>query len=119
MAVRREITLLESRGLVLSQKEKQKIGRPTSFYYLAEKGHEEFHRDYAGLAVDLLVSALDSPQGALLLLPSPHFSHPLYCIGAMIRPDCVALRRPPQRTVQYVSGGLGRAPCQAGPSAAS
>ena len=20
--------------------------------------------------------------------PSPHFSHPLYCIGAMIRPDC-------------------------------
>ncbi|SVE56936.1 uncharacterized protein METZ01_LOCUS509790 [marine metagenome] len=50
---------------------------------------------------------------------SPHFSHPLYCIGAMTRPDCVPLRRPPQRTLQYVCGGLGRAPCQAGPSAAS
>jgi len=24
----------------------------------------------------------------------------------MIRPDCVALLRPPQRTVQYASGGL-------------
>ena len=40
---------------------------------------------------------------------NPHFSHPLYCISAMIRPDCVALRRPPQRTLQYVCGGLGRA----------
>ena len=34
----------------------------------------------------------------------PHFSHPLYCIGAMIHPDCVALGQPPQRTVQYVCG---------------
>jgi len=31
---------------------------------------------------------------------------PVYCIGAMIRPDCVAFVRPPQRTVQYASGGL-------------
>jgi hypothetical protein len=26
---------------------------------------------------------------------SPHFSHPLYCIGAMIRPDYVSLPRAP------------------------
>jgi hypothetical protein len=45
---------------------------------------------------------------------SPHFSHPLYCIGAMIRPDGVALRRPPHRTIQYVCG-LGRAPYPTGP----
>jgi predicted ArsR family transcriptional regulator len=56
MAVRRQITLLESGDLVLSQKEKQKVGRPTNFYFLTEKGHERFHRDYADLAVDLLVS---------------------------------------------------------------
>ena len=56
MAVRRQITLLESSGLVSPQKEKQKVGRPTNFYYLTEKGHEEFPRDYADLAADLLVS---------------------------------------------------------------
>ncbi len=27
----------------------------------------------------------------------PHFSHLLYCIGAMIRPECVALGRPFRR----------------------
>ena len=53
----------------------------------------------------------------------PHFSHPLYCIGAMIRPEF--------RSVgllgvldEYACGALGyplagHAPCQTGPSAAS
>jgi predicted ArsR family transcriptional regulator len=56
MAVRRQLTLLEGKNLVFSQKNKQKIGRPTNSYFLTDKGHEEFHRDYANLAVDLLVS---------------------------------------------------------------
>jgi hypothetical protein len=57
--------------------------------------------------------------------PNPHFSHPLYCIGAMIRPDGVALGRPPRGVLdEYVCGALGyplagHAPCQTGPSAAS
>ncbi len=42
---------------------------------------------------------------------SPHFSHPLYCIGAMIQPDYVAFGRPPQRTQEYVCGGLGVPAC--------
>jgi len=59
--------------------------------------------------------AARSVQVSHRLTASPNFSHPLYCIGAMIRPDCVTrkaggagpLRRPPQRTIQYVCGGLG------------
>ena len=31
---------------------------------------------------------------------SPHFSHPVCCEAAIIRPDCVMLRRPPRRTVK-------------------
>ena len=54
------------------------------------------------------MSSIETPR-RICRSTSPHFSHPLYCIGAMIRPDCVALRRPPQRTVQYVCGGLSRA----------
>jgi predicted ArsR family transcriptional regulator len=53
MAVRRQMTLPGSRGLVFSQKEKQKIGRPTSFYYLTSIGHEKFPGDDADPAVDL------------------------------------------------------------------
>lgn len=56
MAVRRQLTLLEGNDLLLSEKEKQKLGRPAFCYYLTEKGHEQFERDYADLVVDLLVS---------------------------------------------------------------
>ncbi|MCZ6484292.1 MAG: HTH domain-containing protein [Acidobacteria bacterium] len=56
MAVRRQLTLLEVSDLLFSEKEKQKIGRPAFRYYLTEKGHEQFERDYANLVVDLLVS---------------------------------------------------------------
>ena len=44
------------------------------------------------------------------VINSPHFSHPLYCIGAMIRPDCATRKRVPPRVAQRT---------QAGPSAAS
>jgi len=56
MAVRRQLTLLEGHNLIFSEKEKQKIGRPSHRYYLTERGHEEFERDYANLVVDLLGS---------------------------------------------------------------
>ncbi len=56
MAVRRQLILLEGKNLVSSHKNKQKVGRPTNSYFLTDQGHEEFHRDYANLAVDLLVS---------------------------------------------------------------
>ena len=46
MAVRRQLTLLEGRDLIFSETEKQKIGRPAHRYYLPDKGHEEFERDY-------------------------------------------------------------------------
>ena len=56
MAVRRQLTLLEGNDLLFSEQEKQKIGRPAHRYYLTEKGHEQFERDYANLALDLLVT---------------------------------------------------------------
>ncbi len=56
MAVRRQLTLLEGHNLIFSEREKQKIGRPSYRYYLTEKGHEEFERDYANLVIDLLGS---------------------------------------------------------------
>ena len=43
--------------------------------------------------------------------PSPHFSQAFYCGGAAGHVYCVALRRAPRRTVKYVCGTLGRAPC--------
>src|SRR6185436_17059193 len=45
--------------------------------------------------------------------PSPHFSPVVCCNGGYARGYCVALGRPPQRIVIYVSGGLGREPCLA------
>ena len=41
---------------------------------------------------------------------SPHFSQAFYCGGVSGHVYCVALRRAPQRTVEYVCGALGRAP---------
>ncbi|MDA2926626.1 HTH domain-containing protein [Acidobacteria bacterium AH-259-G07] len=55
MAVRRQLMLLEGDDLVLTLEEKKKSGRPVQQYYLTEKGHESFERDYAGLAMELLV----------------------------------------------------------------
>ncbi len=55
MAVRRQLSLLEGRDLVFAMKTKKKTGRPEYRYYLTEKGHEGFPRDYASLAVELLV----------------------------------------------------------------
>ena len=54
MAVRRQLTFLEGNGLVASQREKRRIGRPLQRYSLTEKGHERFERSYAELAVELL-----------------------------------------------------------------
>jgi predicted ArsR family transcriptional regulator len=64
MAVRRQLTLLEGHKLILSEREKQKIGRPSYRYYLTEKGHEEFERDYANLVIDLLgsIRSIDGPE---------------------------------------------------------
>ena len=42
---------------------------------------------------------------------NPHFSQDFYCGGADGHVYCVALRRAPRRTVEYVCGALGRAPC--------
>ncbi len=56
MAVRRQLALLEGHDLIFSEKEKRRIGRPAHRYYLTERGHEEFERDYANLVIDLLGS---------------------------------------------------------------
>ena len=56
MAVRRQLSSLEGEDLVSFSWHKKKMGRPARRYYLTEKGHETFERDYANLAIDLLVS---------------------------------------------------------------
>ena len=50
-------------------------------------------------------------------LPNPHFSGAFYCGGRSGHVYCVALRRAPRCTVEYVCGALGRAPCIHAPSA--
>ena len=62
MAVRRQLTLLEGDGLIFSENERKKIGRPAKRYYLTDQGHEYFERDYANLAIELL-AALRSLNG--------------------------------------------------------
>ncbi len=62
MAVRRQLTLLEGDGLIFSEKERKEIGRPAKRYYLTDQGHENFERDYANLAIELL-AALRSLNG--------------------------------------------------------
>ncbi|MEE8583378.1 MAG: MarR family transcriptional regulator, partial [Acidobacteriota bacterium] len=65
MAVRRQLAVLEAQDLVLSQREKQKTGRPSQVYDLTDEGHEEFDRDYCTLTIDLLVgvrSLLGKPK---------------------------------------------------------
>ena len=42
---------------------------------------------------------------------SPHFSRAFYCGDGSGHVYCVALCRAPRRTVEYVCGALGRAPC--------
>jgi len=56
MAVRRQLTLLEVDGLIFSENERKKIGRPAKRYCLTDQGHEYFERDYANLAIDLLAT---------------------------------------------------------------
>jgi predicted ArsR family transcriptional regulator len=56
MAVRRQLSALEAKGLIFSITEKGRMGRPALLYYLTEDGHESFPKDYATLANDLLVS---------------------------------------------------------------
>ncbi len=56
MAVRRQLTLLEGDGLILSENERKKLGRPAKRYCLTDKGHEYFQRDYANLTIELLAS---------------------------------------------------------------
>ena len=62
MAVRRQLTLLEGDGLIFSENERRKVGRPAKRYYLTDQGHEYFERDYANLAIELL-AALRSLNG--------------------------------------------------------
>ncbi len=62
MAVHRQLTLLEGNGLIFSENEKKKIGRPAKRYYLTDQGHEYFERDYANFAIELL-AALRSLNG--------------------------------------------------------
>jgi predicted ArsR family transcriptional regulator len=56
MAVRRQLSALEGKGLIFSITEKGRMGRPALLYYLTEEGHESFPKDYARLTNDLLVS---------------------------------------------------------------
>ena len=56
MAVRRQLTILEGRGLVASEREKQRTGRPARRYHLTDEGHERFEREYSDLAIELLVA---------------------------------------------------------------
>jgi len=55
---------MKEHKLIVSEREKQKIGRPSYRYYLTEKGHEEFERDYANLVIDLLgsIRSIDGPE---------------------------------------------------------
>ena len=57
MAVRRQLTLLERDDLIFSRQEKKKQRRrPVNQYHLSAQGHESFDRDYANLAIELLIS---------------------------------------------------------------
>ena len=56
MAVRRQLSLLERRGLTFRKEQKREIGRPAGQYFLTEKGHASFPQDYANLANRLLVA---------------------------------------------------------------
>lgn len=60
MAVRRQLAILQGEHLVAAQREKRKTGRPSLLYYLTDEGHEEFPRDYSGLAIDVLVGLRSS-----------------------------------------------------------
>jgi len=62
MAVRKQLTLLKGDGLIFSENERRKVGRPAKRYYLTDQGHEYFERDYANLTIELLV-ALRSLNG--------------------------------------------------------
>ena len=52
---------------------------------------------------------LTKPNHINFPITSPHFSQDFYCGGADGHVYCVALRRAPRRTVEYVCGALGRA----------
>ena len=56
MAVRKQLILLEGDGLIFSENERKKVGRPAKRYSLTDQGHEYFERDYANLAIDLLAT---------------------------------------------------------------
>jgi predicted ArsR family transcriptional regulator len=55
-AVRQQIVLLESEGLLEFEDEKGRRGRPQRHYRLSAVGDEQFTRTYAGLAESLLES---------------------------------------------------------------
>ena len=55
--------------------------------------------------------AISKTSFAVLTGVNPHFSQAFYCGGTAGHVYCVALRRAPRRTVKYVCGALGRAPC--------
>ncbi len=73
-----------------------------------------------GVAGDLFVSRRRRCMHRLLLASRPHLASPIrkrYRVCA--REYYVTLGRPPRRTHEYASGGLGRKPCQNGSSPAS
>ncbi len=39
------------------------------------------------------------------VINSPHFSHPLYCISEITRPDCATRKRVPPRVAQPTQAG--------------
>jgi hypothetical protein len=57
------------------------------------------------------ISSLASAAEHVNLNLNPHFSRAFYCGGGSGHVYGVALRRAPRRTVEYVCGALGRAPC--------
>lgn len=59
MAVRRQLSVLQGQGLIFSQTDKGRTGRPALLYYLTEAGHASFPNEYATLANDLLLSVRD------------------------------------------------------------
>jgi predicted ArsR family transcriptional regulator len=54
MAVRRHIQTLERDHYIGTELVRQAMGRPTTLYFLTEKGHNLFPRNYSDLAIDFL-----------------------------------------------------------------
>lgn len=54
MAIRRHLNTLERDLYIDTELTRQAMGRPTNVYFLTEKGHDLFPKNYADIAVDFL-----------------------------------------------------------------